>query len=195
MPVTGCAHPPSRALSTPQPPRRVGRLPARRAGLITCPCCDQCWLVPDDLSAAGDEVSAMRPANARLRQVADAKDTEIAALRAALEAARARHDELVRGQAELTRSLELRVAGLERRLGMDSGNSSTPPSKEPLARRHAGRRRGGRRCGSGRRTAGRAGSRAMKGPGWSRRASRTGPSGPVRPRSAARAGRAWPAPP
>src|SRR6266581_5845967 len=173
MPVTGCAHPPSRALSTPQPPRRVGRLPARRAGLITCPCCDQCWLVPDDLSAAGDEVSALRAANARLRQVAEAKDTEIAALRAALEAARARHDELVRGQAELTRSLELRVAGLERRLGMYSRNSSTPPSKEPLAakaRRKAARRASLRERSKDRRPGGQPGHEgagaAGAGTGW-----------------------------
>jgi transposase len=68
----------------------------------------------------------LRAANARLRQVAEAKDIEIAALRAALEAGQAR-------QAELIKRLELRVAELERRLGMDSGNSSTPPSKEPLA--------------------------------------------------------------
>jgi transposase len=68
----------------------------------------------------------LRAANARLRQVAEAKDTEIAALRAALGAAQAR-------QAELIRRLELRIAELERRQGMDSGNSSTPPSKEPLA--------------------------------------------------------------
>jgi hypothetical protein len=59
--------------------------------------------------------------NARLRQVVEAKDTEIAALRSALEAARARQDELIRRQVELTKSLELRVAELERRLGIDSG--------------------------------------------------------------------------
>jgi len=68
----------------------------------------------------------LRAANARLRRVAEAKDTEIAALRAALEAGQAR-------QAELIRRLELRIAELERRVRMDSGNSSTPPSKEPLA--------------------------------------------------------------
>lgn len=78
----------------------------------------------------------MRAANARLRRVAEAKDTEIAALRAALEAGQGR-------QAELIRRLELRIAELERRLGMDSGNSSTPPAKEPVAakaRRKAARR-------------------------------------------------------
>jgi transposase len=98
--------------------------------------------VPDDRSAR-DEGAALRAANARLRAVVEAKDTEIAALRAALEAAHARQEELIRRQAELTRGLELRVAELEHRLGMDSGNSSIPPSKEPLAakaRRKAARR-------------------------------------------------------
>jgi transposase len=54
----------------------------------------------------------------------------------ALEAGQAR-------QAEVIRRLELRVAELERRAGMDSSNSSTPPSKEPLAakaRQRAARR-------------------------------------------------------
>jgi len=81
-------------------------------------------------------VAALRAANARLRAVVEVKDTEIAALRVALEAGQAR-------QAEVIRRLELRVAGLERRAGMDSSNSSTPPSKEPLAakaRQRAARR-------------------------------------------------------
>ena len=82
--------------------------------------------MPDDLPAAGDEASAQRAANARLRRVAEAKDAEIAALRVALEAGQAR-------QAELITRLELRVAELERRLRMDSANSSTPSSKESLA--------------------------------------------------------------
>ncbi len=92
--------------------------------------------MPDDPSATGDELAALRAANARLREVVEAKDIEIAALRAAVEAGQAR-------QAELVRRLELRVAELERRVRMDSGNSSTPPSKEPLgakARRRAARR-------------------------------------------------------
>jgi hypothetical protein len=81
-------------------------------------------------------VAALRAANARLRAVVEAKDTEIAALRVALEAGQAR-------QAEVIRRLELRVAELERRAGMDSSNSSTPPSKEQLAakaRQRAARR-------------------------------------------------------
>jgi transposase len=84
--------------------------------------------VPGERPSARDEVSALRAANARLRRVVEAKDAEIAALRMALEAGQAR-------QAELVKRLELRVAELERRLRMDSGNSSTPPSKEPLAAR------------------------------------------------------------
>ncbi len=92
--------------------------------------------MPDEPSAARDELAALRAANARLRRVAEAKDTEIAALRATLEAGQGR-------QAELIKRLELRIAELARRLGMDSENSSTPPSKEPVAakaRRKAARR-------------------------------------------------------
>lgn len=92
--------------------------------------------MPGDPSAAGDELAALRAANARLRQVVEAKDIEIAALRAAVEAGQAR-------QAELIRRLELRVAELERRLGQDSTNSGTPTSKErigPKERRKAERR-------------------------------------------------------
>ena len=84
--------------------------------------------MPGEPLSARDEVSALRAANARLRRVVEAKDAEIAALRMALEAGQAR-------QAELVKRLELRVAELERRLRMDSGNSSAPPSKEPLAAR------------------------------------------------------------
>jgi hypothetical protein len=84
--------------------------------------------MPGDPSAPQDEVAALRAANARLRAVVEAKDVEIAALHAALEAGQAR-------QAEVIRRLELRVAELERRVRMDSGNSSIPPSKESLAAR------------------------------------------------------------
>jgi hypothetical protein len=58
---------------------------------------------------------------ARLRAVVEAKDAENAALRAELAAA-----------LEHGRRLELRVAELERRLGMDSSNSGMPASKEPI---------------------------------------------------------------
>ena len=62
----------------------------------------------------------------------EAKDTEIAVLRAELSAALDRE-----------RRFELRIAELERRLGMDSSNSGTPSSKEPVGakeRRKAERR-------------------------------------------------------
>ena len=61
---------------------------------------------------------------ARLRAVVEARDAENAALRAELAASRERE-----------RRLELRVAELERRLGMDSTNSGTPASKEPIGAR------------------------------------------------------------
>ena len=58
---------------------------------------------------------------ARLRAVVEAKDTEVRVLRAELSSA-----------VERERRLELRLAELERRLGMDSSNSGTPSSKEPV---------------------------------------------------------------
>ena len=143
--------------------------------------------MPDDPSALRDEVAALRAANARLRAVVEAKDTEIAALRAALEAGQAR-------QAEVIRRLELRVAELDRRLGMDSSNSSSPPSKEPLAakaRQRAAQRASLRERSPMRRPGGQPGHR---GPGWSPRVTRTGPRRLIRLPSAGRAGRGWPAP-
>ena len=59
-----------------------------------------------------------------------AKDEQIAALTAGLEAARERE-----------RRLELRVAELERRLSMDSGDSGTPCSKERIGAKEARRAR------------------------------------------------------
>ena len=91
--------------------------------------------MPDTPSASPRE-EALRAANERLRRVVEAKDAEIAMLRAALEAANER-------QGELIIRLELRIAELERRLSMDSSNSSVPPSKEQIAakaRREAARR-------------------------------------------------------
>src|SRR5262249_48821137 len=69
----------------------------------------------------------LRRGVARLLAEAAAETGEAAppALRAVLEAGQVR-------QAEVIRRLELRVAELEHHLRMDSGNSSTPPSKEPL---------------------------------------------------------------
>lgn len=84
-----------------------------------------------DVPCAPDDVSGLRAANARLREVIEAKDTEIAALRAAVQAGTA----ALARQGRLVRDLELRVAELERRMRMDSGNSSVPPSKDDIAAR------------------------------------------------------------
>jgi transposase len=76
---------------------------------------------------------------ARLRAVIEAKDTEIAALRSANAGLRAD----LETERELLRRLELRVAELERRVRMDSSDSGTPSSKEPIGakeRRKAQRR-------------------------------------------------------
>jgi Tfp pilus assembly protein FimV len=64
-------------------------------------------------------VAALRAANARLREVIEAKDAQLAAATAALEAAQARFA-----------ALSERVAELERRLGKDSSTSSKPPSSD-----------------------------------------------------------------
>jgi hypothetical protein len=69
---------------------------------------------------------AVQPLAARLRAVIAAKDDEIGALRAGLEAER-----------ERSRRMELRVAELERRLNMDSSDSGTPASKEPIGAKAA----------------------------------------------------------
>ena len=65
-----------------------------------------------DVPSAPDEAAALRVANARLRQVIEAKDTEVLVLREQLEVLRAE------------------VAGLRARLGASSRNSSKPPSAE-----------------------------------------------------------------
>jgi transposase len=62
-----------------------------------------------------DAAAGLRAANARLRDVVAGLEEELAAER------------------ELRRLLELRMAELERRLGMDSTNSGTPTSKEGIA--------------------------------------------------------------
>ncbi len=74
----------------------------------------QSLAVPDELPVP-DVVAGLRAANARLRGLLAERDAEIAALR------------------ERDRLLELRLAELERRLGMDSTNSGTPTSKEGIA--------------------------------------------------------------
>jgi len=84
-----------------------------------------------DVPAVPDEVAALRAATARLRQVIEAKDTEIAALRAQVVA------------------LAAEVADLRARLGQNSRNSSRPPSAEGLAKPapKSPRRKTGRRPG------------------------------------------------
>ena len=77
-----------------------------------------------------DDAAGLRAANARLRAVVEAKDGQVAVLAAALEAA-----------LERERRLELRLAEVERRLGMDSTDSGTPSSKERIGAKHAGRAR------------------------------------------------------
>lgn len=75
---------------------------------------------PDLPGGAGEQ----RELRARLRAVVEAKDAEVAVLRAELTAER-----------ELRRRLELQVAEMQRQLGMDSTDSGTPPSKEPIGAR------------------------------------------------------------
>ena len=74
-----------------------------------------------------DVIAEQRELLARLRAVVEAKDAENQVLRAELDVARERE-----------RRLELRLAELERRLRMDSTDSGTPTSKEPIG---AGERR------------------------------------------------------
>src|ERR1017187_3774838 len=69
-----------------------------------------------DVPSAPDEVAALRVANARLRQVIEAKDTEVLVLREQLEV------------------LQAEVAGLRARLGASSRTSSRPPSSDGLGR-------------------------------------------------------------
>jgi transposase len=84
--------------------------------------------VPDE--PLPDDAAGLRAANAGLRSVVEAKDAENALLRAELDAARERE-----------RRLELRLAELERRLGMDSSDSGTPSSKERIGAKEARRAR------------------------------------------------------
>jgi transposase len=83
--------------------------------------------VSDEPSPAGEQ----REVVARLRAVIEAKDAEIASLRAALGGLRAD----LAAEHELVRRLELRVAELERRLDADSTNSGTPTSRESIGAR------------------------------------------------------------
>jgi hypothetical protein len=82
--------------------------------------------VSDEADAAGERSDVV----SRLRAVVAAKDEQIAALTAGLEASLDRE-----------RRLELRLAEVERRLGMDSTDSGTPSSKERIGAKEARRAR------------------------------------------------------
>ena len=113
------------------------------------------WLVPEEPGLA-DVIAEQGELLARLRAVVEAKDAENQVLRAELDAARERE-----------RRLELRLAELERRLRMDSSDSGTPGSREPIGakerrraerqeserERRKDRRRGGQPGHPGRRLA------------------------------------------
>jgi transposase len=86
--------------------------------------CGSLRRVPDE--PLPDDVAGLRAANSRLRGLLAERDAEVAVLRAGLEAARERE-----------RRLELRLAELERRLGMDSTDSGTPSSKERIGAKEA----------------------------------------------------------
>lgn len=86
-------------------------------------------LVPEEPGPAV-EIAGQRELLAGRRAVVEAKDAEIAALRRELDAER-----------ELRRQLEPRLAELERRLSMDSSDSGTPSSREPIGAREARRAR------------------------------------------------------
>jgi hypothetical protein len=80
-----------------------------------------------DVPAAPDEAASLRAANARVRQVVDAKDTEIAALRTSSQA----QIDALRAQVEM---LAAEGSELRARLGQNPRNSSKPPSSEGLAK-------------------------------------------------------------
>jgi transposase len=84
--------------------------------------------VPD--KPVPDDAAGLRAANARLRAVVEAKDGQVAMLTAALDAA-----------LERERRLGLRLAEVERRLGMDSTDSGTPSSQERIGVKEARRAR------------------------------------------------------
>ena len=90
-------------------------------------------LVSDEPGVAGEQGDLV----SRLRAVIGAKDEQIAALQASLEAALAG----LEASRERGRRLELRVAELERRLSMDSTDSGTPPSRERIGAKEARRAR------------------------------------------------------
>jgi Transposase IS66 family len=83
-------------------------------------------LVSGEPGAAGEQGDLV----SRLRAVIGAKDEQIGALQAALDAS-----------LERERRLELRLAEVERRLSMDSDDSGTPSSKERIGAKEARRAR------------------------------------------------------
>jgi hypothetical protein len=104
-------------------------------------------LVSDEPGVPGEQGGLV----SRLRAVIVAKDEQVAALGASLEAALARLEaalaEVAALRSEATasrereRRLELRVAELERRLSMDSTDSGTPSSRERIGAKEARRAR------------------------------------------------------
>lgn len=112
----------------------------------------------------------------------EARGAEIEVLRAELGAER-----------ELRRRQELRLAELERRLGMDSTDSGTPTSKERIGAKEA-RRHGRNRNGSAGRTAGEAVSPATREKDWPGIRIRIRRRPRIRRRSAVPAGRPWTVP-
>jgi transposase len=80
-----------------------------------------------DVPPAPDALAALRAANARLRAVVEAKDTEIAVLRSWHQA------QLDALRAQVT-ALSAEVAELRALLGQNPRNSSKPPSSEGLAK-------------------------------------------------------------
>ena len=146
------------------------------------------WLVSDEPGLPGG-AGEQRELLARLRAVVEAKDTEVTVLRAELSAA------LDREAPSWSCGLPNWNAGL----GMDSSNSGTPSSKEPIGAKERPRpsgRTGTRPSGSGARTASAAGSPGTPGaacPGTvlrtSRRPSIRRPSARVRGEPGRGAGR------
>lgn len=93
----------------------------------------------------GEQLERLRSVNARLREVVAGKDEQLATQDALITAQGeqlANQGKLIEGQGrqieaqgKLIEVLQGQLAELRRRLGMDSTNSSTPPSKDSIAAR------------------------------------------------------------